>query len=73
MRNQKILLIGEVFLDVYLDLKMTDHSEENLGPLNRLGGIFHSARACSAGKIDFSLAFCTADYLIEDLNNGQSI
>jgi hypothetical protein len=51
MHRQKILIIGEVFIDTHLDI-----IDEN-GPLVRLGGIFHSARAFSAMNIDYVLVY----------------
>jgi nucleoside 2-deoxyribosyltransferase len=62
MHRQKILIIGEVFIDTHLDI-----IDEN-GPLVRLGGIFHSARAFSAMNIDYVLAYYAPDYLENDIN-----
>lgn len=62
MPKQTILIIGEIFVDTHLDIIV-----EN-GPLVRLGGIFHSARAYSALDADFALAYYAPDYLEEDIN-----
>ena len=51
MRNQVVLIIGEVFVDTHLDL----HYEQE--PLVRMGGIFHAARAFSALNIQYVLAY----------------
>lgn len=62
MNEQKVLIIGEVFIDIHLDI-----IDEN-GPLVRLGGIFHSARAFSSLGINYVLAYYAPDYLDEDIN-----
>lgn len=62
MDKKKILIIGEVFIDTYLDI-LTER-----GPLSRLGGIFHTARACAAANIDYALAYYAPDYLDKDIN-----
>lgn len=62
MHKQTILLIGEVFIDTHLDIIHEG------GPLVRLGGIFHAARACAALGIDFALAYYAPNYLNNDIN-----
>lgn len=61
MQSKKVLIIGEIYLDTHLD-KICDE-----GPLFRLGGIFHSARAFSALGVDFSMAYYAPDYLEADI------
>ncbi len=62
MHEQTVLIIGEVFIDTHLDI-----IDEN-GPLVRLGGIFHSARAFSSLGLNYALAYYAPDYLDEDIN-----
>ncbi|TEB09363.1 nucleoside 2-deoxyribosyltransferase [Pelotomaculum propionicicum] len=62
MHSQKVLIIGEIFIDTHLDI-IDEH-----GPLVRLGGIFHSARAFSALNVDYVLAYYAPDYLEDDIN-----
>jgi sugar/nucleoside kinase (ribokinase family) len=62
VHNRRILVVGEVFVDLHLDL-LSGHS-----PLARLGGIFHTARALSTYKLEFALAHISPDYLDEDIN-----
>ncbi len=62
MHNQRILIIGEVFVDTHLDI--IDYN----GPLVRLGGIFHSARAFASLGIDYALAYYAPEYLENDIN-----
>lgn len=62
MPSQRVLIIGEVFIDTHLDL----YGEH--GPLVRLGGIFHAARAFAALNIDFVLGYYAPDYMDEDIN-----
>jgi len=62
MHDQTILIIGEVFIDTHLDI-----IDQN-GPLVRLGGIFHSARACASLGINYALAYYSPDYLDNDIN-----
>lgn len=62
MHEQTVLIIGEVFIDTHLDI-----IDEN-GPLVRLGGIFHSARAFSSLGVNYALAYYAPDYLDEDIN-----
>jgi hypothetical protein len=62
MHKQKVLIIGEVFIDTHLDI-----IAEN-GPVVRLGGIFHSARAFAALGLNYTLAYYAPDYLDEDIN-----
>lgn len=61
MQSKKVLIIGEVYIDTHLD-KVCEE-----GPLFRLGGIFHSARAFSGLGIDYSLAYYAPDYLENDI------
>lgn len=61
MISQKILIIGEVYIDVHLDIRLEGQ------PVSRLGGIFHAARACSAIGVDYALAFCSPTYLDADI------
>jgi len=63
MHEQTVLIIGEVFIDTHLDI-----IDKN-GPLVRLGGIFHSARAFASLKLNYALAYYAPDYLDEDINN----
>lgn len=62
MHKQTVLIVGEVFIDTHLDII------DRNGPLVRLGGIFHAARAFSALGIDFALAYYAPDYLEDDIN-----
>ena len=62
MREQTILIIGEVFIDTHLDI-----IDKN-GPLVRLGGIFHSARAFSSLGINYAMAYFAPAYLDADIN-----
>lgn len=62
MHERKVLVFGEVFIDTHLDI-----IDKN-GPLVRLGGIFHSARAFDSLGIDYALAYYAPDYLDEDIN-----
>lgn len=62
MPKKTILIVGEVFIDTHLDIITDD------GPLSRLGGIFHSARACNAANIEYVLAYYAPDYLDKDIN-----
>jgi len=61
MDKQKILIIGEVFVDMHLDIK------QNNEPVLRLGGIFHAARAFSALEADYALAYYSPNYLDNDI------
>ena len=63
MRNQVVLVIGEVFVDTHLDIPY-----ENV-PLVRLGGIFHSARALSALNVSYALAYYAPGYLEDDIHH----
>ncbi|MBB6670068.1 nucleoside 2-deoxyribosyltransferase [Cohnella nanjingensis] len=58
----KFLVIGEVYTDVHLQAKI---EEKNIV---RLGGIFHSARALHAHKIDYSLAYISPSYLSNSIS-----
>lgn len=60
--DKKILIIGEIFVDTHLDIIDIN------GPLIRLGGIFHSARAFSAIGVEYVLAYYAPDYLDDDIN-----
>ena len=62
MHEQTVLVIGEVFIDTHLDI-----IDEN-GPLVRLGGIFHSARAFASLELNYALAYYAPDYLDDDIN-----
>ena len=62
MLEQKILVVGEVFVDTHLDI-----IEDN-GPLVRLGGVFHSARALAALGIRCSLAEFAPECHENDIN-----
>ena len=62
MHKKVTLIIGEVFIDTHLDIIDVN------GPLVRLGGIFHSARAFSAFDMEYALAFYAPDYLEDDIN-----
>jgi hypothetical protein len=62
MPDQTILIIGEIIIDTHLDI-----IDKN-GPLVRLGGIFHAARAFSSFDINFVLAYYAPEYLDEDIN-----
>lgn len=63
MDRQVVLIIGEVFVDTHLDFIGTN------GPIVRLGGIFHSARAFSALGTDYALAYYAPSFLENDINN----
>lgn len=62
MSKQTILVIGEVFVDTHLDIPT------ECGPLVRLGGVFHSARAFAALDITYALAYYAPAYLDDDIN-----
>lgn len=62
MHRRTVLIIGEICIDTHLDIIDVN------GPLVRLGGIFHSARACSALGIEYVLAYYAPDYLEDDIN-----
>lgn len=53
---KRLLIIGEVFIDVHLD---KNH--------NRLGGIFHSARAMNSLNCNYALAAITPNYLVKSI------
>ncbi|GIO61582.1 nucleoside 2-deoxyribosyltransferase [Paenibacillus cineris] len=61
--NIKFLLVGEVYTDVHLQTKV------EMKNMLRLGGIFHSARAFHAHKIDYSLAFISPSYLTKSIHS----
>lgn len=61
MKDNCVLIIGEVFVDTHLDIDL-----EN-GPLVRLGGIFHSARGNSAINCKFILGYYAPEYLDSDI------
>mgnify|MGYP000870263491 CR=1 FL=1 len=67
MHKQTVLIIGEVFIDTHLDITY------ERGPLVRLGGIFHSARAFSALNVDYMLAYYAPGYLDSDINYWSCI
>jgi hypothetical protein len=60
--NKTVLLIGEIFVDVHLDIL------QNNKPVVRIGGIFHSARGLAALKTSFALAYFAPEYLEKDIN-----
>jgi len=60
--DKRVLIIGEIFVDTHLDIIDIN------GPLIRLGGIFHSARAFSAIGVEYVLAYYAPDYLDDDIN-----
>lgn len=62
MPEQIVLIVGEVFVDTHLDI-----IDEN-GPLVRLGGIFHSARAFASLGLNYALAYYAPAYLDDDIN-----
>lgn len=62
MPEQTVLVIGEVFIDTHLDI-----IDKN-GPLVRLGGIFHSARAFASLNMNYALAYYAPTYLDYDIN-----
>ena len=62
MHKKRILIIGEVFVDTHLDIV-----NGNKTPMTRLGGIFHAARALSALRTDYALAFYSPSYLERDI------
>lgn len=62
MPEQIVLVVGEVFIDTHLDIIV-----EN-GPLVRLGGIFHSARAFASLDLNYALAYYAPSYLDDDIN-----
>ena len=57
--KQKVLVIGEVFVDFYFD----STPQKTV----RLGGIFHAARALSSLEIEFALAYYSPTYLDEEI------
>ena len=62
MPEQVVLIIGEVFIDTHLDIIDVN------GPLVRLGGIFHSARAFASLNLNYALAYYAPAYLDPDIN-----
>ncbi|WP_455144311.1 nucleoside 2-deoxyribosyltransferase [Selenomonas noxia] len=62
MPRQTVLVIGEVFVDTHLDI-ITEN-----GPLVRLGGVFHSARAFDSLGLNYALAYYAPAYLDDDIN-----
>jgi len=62
MPEQTVLVIGEVFIDTHLDI-----IDEN-GPLVRLGGVFHAARAFASLDLNYALAYYAPAYLDDDIN-----
>ncbi len=62
MCEQRVLIIGEVFVDTHLDMTRDED------PLCRLGGIFHSARAFSALGVEYALAYYAPSYLDKVIN-----
>ena len=62
MPKQTVLVIGEVFIDTHLDI-ITEN-----GPLVRLGGVFHSARAFASLGLNYALAYYAPAYLDDDIN-----
>ena len=66
MNNQKLLSIGEVFVDTHLDIPFEG------GALVRLGGIFHAARACASIGLQYALAYCAPSYLDADIEKWSS-
>jgi len=67
VHERTVLIIGEIFIDTHLDLIDVN------GPLVRLGGIFHSARACASLGVEYALAYYAPDYLDEDINNFSCV
>lgn len=61
MHKRKILIIGEVYVDQYLDIK------DNGVTVSRLGGIFHAVRACDALDVEFAFAYYAPNYLEKDI------
>ena len=61
MHKRKILIIGEVYVDQYLDIK------DNGVSVSRLGGIFHAVRACDALDVEFAFAYYAPLYLEKDI------
>lgn len=57
MPNQKVLIIGEVYVDVHLDLRTKDKRTV------RLGGIFHAIRTLCALNIDVAVAYFAPTFL----------
>lgn len=62
MHKQRVLIIGEIFVDTHLDCG------DNENCLVRLGGVFHSVRACSALNTPFALAYYSPAYLVDSIN-----
>ncbi len=67
MSVEKVLIIGEVFVDTHINLNAADTH------LVRLGGIFHSARSFCAIGIQYILAYFAPNYLEKDINKFASI
>ncbi|EJR12449.1 7-cyano-7-deazaguanine synthase [Bacillus cereus] len=57
-KENRFLIVGEVFTDVHLDLKDS---------VLRLGGIFHSARAFASMNINYAIAAIAPKYLYESI------
>jgi len=62
MHNQKVMIIGEIYVDVHLD-----ESEES-NRLLRLGGIFHAIRTLRALDVDVVLAYFLPNYLRQQVD-----
>ena len=62
MQNKKVLIIGEIFVDMHLDKIERNKS------IVRLGGIFHSARGFDAADINYGLAYYAPSYLKNDVD-----
>jgi nucleoside 2-deoxyribosyltransferase/sugar/nucleoside kinase (ribokinase family) len=65
--NLRLLIIGEVFTDLYLHALPDDKKH-----LIRLGGIFHAARACHAATIEYGIGYYAPSYLNHDISRIAS-
>ncbi|MBN2876774.1 MAG: nucleoside 2-deoxyribosyltransferase [Bacilli bacterium] len=61
MDNKLILIIGDVYTDVHLDIQ-----KKGIHTI-RLGGVFHAARTLSALKANVHVAYFAPHYLLDDI------
>ena len=66
MQKNNLLVLGEVFVDVFID-----SVEKN--SIVRLGGIFNSIRAFSIAEFNYYLAYYSPSYLKEDISNYSEL
>ncbi|WP_368974856.1 nucleoside 2-deoxyribosyltransferase [Caldifermentibacillus hisashii] len=64
INKKKLLMIGEVYVDVHLD---------TIDKISRIGGIFHSARALHSTNIQYAMAVITPAYLKADIDKYSKL